>query len=56
MLQVFDIDPVNLWTPVVEPATVEDAFLTRSPWKLTSKKPILAGFNYAEGAFKLGSK
>ncbi|XP_054273063.1 esterase FE4-like isoform X1 [Macrosteles quadrilineatus] len=50
---VWDMDPVVLFNPAVEPEEVEDAFLTSNPWTLTSQVPWMVGFNENEGALKL---
>ncbi|XP_046679564.1 esterase E4-like [Homalodisca vitripennis] len=49
---VWDLDPVVVWKPVIEKPCVKDAFLTKSPWELTSTVPVIFGMNYAEGGIK----
>lgn len=56
--QLWDIDPVVVWTPTVETIDTKGAFLTEDPEKSTQvfTKPLLTGINYAEGALKTTSK
>lgn len=55
--QIFDLDPLTIWAPTIEVSSVEDAFLTEDPkdWIENSTKPLLVGFNGAEGGLKTTS-
>jgi hypothetical protein len=54
--QDWHLDPIVPFTPVVEPVTVGDRFLTDDPWKLTSDVPLIAGVMSSEAIFRVKCK
>lgn len=56
--QIFDMDPLAIWAPTIEVSSVEGAFLTEDPKDSIEQatKPLLIGFNGAEGGLKTTSE